>query len=147
MRLAKQADVRVAGVSWQETSAQATMGRAQDINEPLGNLPYKAFLELVPHLVREQGRIVALLPGAWSSDLGTRHLRDLYLEFTQIEQWTSLENRRGYFPIDCRYKFGILAARRDPWGTRTLPLFDRLENLQVTRVRFRPPRPVAALRQ
>lgn len=81
---------------------------------------YKVFVELVPHLVREQGRIVALLPGAWSSDLGTRHLRDLYLEFTQIEQWTSLENRRGYFPIDGRYKFGILAARRDPWGTRTL---------------------------
>lgn len=73
---------------------------------------YKAFVELAPHLVRPEGRIVALIPGAWSSDLGTKDLRRLYLERLTVEQWTSFENREKYFPIDSRYKFGVLAARR-----------------------------------
>lgn len=81
---------------------------------------YKAFLELALHLVREGAPIVALVPGAWSSDLGTRQLRELYLTRTSLEQWTSFENRKGYFPIDGRYKFGILRARRDPAGTRSV---------------------------
>lgn len=81
---------------------------------------YKAFLELAPHLVRPGAPIVALIPGAWSSDLGTRQLRELYLAHTSVTQWTSFENRKGYFPIDGRYKFGILRARRDPRGTRSL---------------------------
>jgi hypothetical protein len=81
---------------------------------------YKAFLELAPHLVRRGAPIVALVPGAWSSDLGTQQLRELYLTRTSVEQWTSFENRRGYFPIDGRYKFGILRARRDPSGTRSV---------------------------
>lgn len=81
---------------------------------------YKAFLELAPHLVCEGGPIVALVPGAWSSDMGTRALRELYLAHTAVEQWTSFENRLGYFPIDARYKFGILSARRARSGTRSI---------------------------
>jgi N-6 DNA methylase len=81
---------------------------------------YKAFLELAPHLVRQGAAIVALVPGAWSSDLGTQELRELYLSHTSVEQWTSFENRRGYFPIDGRYKFGVLRARRHPSGTRSM---------------------------
>lgn len=81
---------------------------------------YKAFVELAPHLVHEYGELVALVPGAWASDLGTKDLRALYVRHTSIEQWTSLENRRGYFPIDGRYKFGILAAQRNRAGTSTL---------------------------
>ena len=80
---------------------------------------YKAFLELAVHLVGEGGSIVALIPGAWSSDLGTRPLRDLYLSHTAVEQWTSFENREGYFPIDGRYKFGVLQARRSSRGTNS----------------------------
>jgi hypothetical protein len=79
---------------------------------------YKAFTELAPHLVRRGGRITALLPGAWSSDLGTAALRRLYLSHLKIERWTSFENRRGYFPIDGRYKFGILRGERNPEGTK-----------------------------
>ncbi len=81
---------------------------------------YKAFLELAPHLVRLGAPIVALVPGAWSSDLGTQQLRELYLSHTSVEQWTSFENRQGYFPIDGRYKFGILRARRDPRGSSSI---------------------------
>jgi hypothetical protein len=83
---------------------------------------YKAFVELAPHLVVPAGgRVVALLPGAWSSDLGTRELRRMYLEDTAVEQWTSFENLRGYFPIDGRYKFGLLVATRNSKGTEILP--------------------------
>jgi hypothetical protein len=100
---------------------------------------YKAFVELAPHLIREHGRIIALVPGAWSSDLGTKDLRNLYVRHTSIDQWTSLENRRGYFPIDGRYKFGILAARRDRTGTttlRTLGMADDIRQLKSRHVRL-----------
>lgn len=98
---------------------------------------YKAFLEIAPHLVAQRGRIVALVPGAWSSDLGTRELRDLYLSHTAVEQWTSFENRERYFPIDGRYKFGILAASVDPAGTRalrTLGMADHVRQLDAPHV-------------
>jgi hypothetical protein len=78
---------------------------------------YKAFAELAPHLLREGGHLTALLPGAWSSDLGTASLRRLYLTHLSLERWTSFENRRGYFPIDSRYKFGILTGHRNSSGT------------------------------
>jgi len=80
---------------------------------------YKAFLELAPHLVGQGGSIVALVPGAWSSDLGTGPLRELYLSHMAVEQWTSFENRERNFPIDGRYKFGVLVARRASAGTRS----------------------------
>jgi hypothetical protein len=83
---------------------------------------YKAFAELAPHLVRPQGRLVVLLPGAWSSDLGTQQLRRRYLAQLDVKRWTSFENRYGHFPIDGRYKFGILTAIRDRAGTGTLPI-------------------------
>lgn len=78
---------------------------------------YKAFVELAPHMLAEGGRLVALVPGAWSSDLGTAPLRRMYLRHMAVEQWTSFENLRGYFPIDGRYKFGVLVAARAPGGT------------------------------
>lgn len=78
---------------------------------------YKGFVELVPHLLREGGRSVALLPGAFASDLGMAPARALYLEHFSIERWTSFENLAGYFPIDGRYKFGILIADRSSRGT------------------------------
>jgi N-6 DNA Methylase len=81
-----------------------------------GNL-YKAFVELAPHLLSERGRLTALLPGAWSSDLGTASLRRFYLTHLNLERWTSFENRRGYFPIDSRYKFGIMTGHRSSAGT------------------------------
>lgn len=78
---------------------------------------YKGFVELAPHLVRDGGRVGALLPGAFASDLGMQPARELYLEHMAIEQWTSFENLENYFPIDSRYKFGILVARRSTKGT------------------------------
>lgn len=79
---------------------------------------FKAFVELVPHLLRDGGRLGALLPAAFASDAGMAPLRERYLEQFEIAQWTSYENRLGLFPIDGRYKFGLLAATRSPAGTR-----------------------------
>jgi hypothetical protein len=81
---------------------------------------YKAFVELAPHLLSHGARLVALVPGAWSSDLGTQQLRRSYLKHLEIDQWTSFENLRGYFPIDGRYKFGFITGRRNSAGTSAL---------------------------
>jgi hypothetical protein len=81
---------------------------------------FKAFVELVPHLLVDGGRLGALLPTAFASDAGMSQLRERYLQYFEIARWTGFENRRGYFPIDSRYKFGLLAATRSAVGTRQL---------------------------
>lgn len=81
---------------------------------------FKLFLELAPHLVGEGGRLALLIPGAFSSDLGLRDLRRLYLDHMSVERWTSFENLEQLFPIDARYKFGVLVAERTGGGTRQL---------------------------
>lgn len=81
---------------------------------------FKAFVELVPHLLVDGGRLGALLPTAFASDAGLTDLRERYLSQFEIARWTSYENRGGYFPIDSRYKFGLLAATRSNVGTKKL---------------------------
>ena len=81
---------------------------------------FKGFVELVPHLLQPGGRVGALLPAAFASDAGMTELRERYLQQFEIARWTSYENRGGYFPIDSRYKFGLLAATRSDQGTRKL---------------------------
>lgn len=81
---------------------------------------FKGFVELVPHLLQPGGRVGALLPAAFASDAGMTELRERYLQQFEIARWTSYENRGGYFPIDSRYKFGLLAATRSDEGTRKL---------------------------
>lgn len=80
----------------------------------------KAFLELAPHLLKPRGRLAALIPGAFSSDFGMARLRELYLDHLAVERWTGFENLQGHFPIDSRYKFGVLIGRRSMAGTKTL---------------------------
>ena len=81
---------------------------------------FKAFVEMVPHLLVEGGRLGALLPAAFASDAGLTKLRERYFSQFEIAKWTSFENRARYFPIDSRYKFGILAATRSNSGTKKL---------------------------
>ena len=78
---------------------------------------FKAFVELVPHLLSEGGRLGALLPAAFASDAGLAKLRERYCSQFAIAKWTSFENRAKYFPIDSRYKFGLLSATRSDAGT------------------------------
>lgn len=81
---------------------------------------FKGFVELVPHLLIDRGRLGALLPAAFASDAGMAPLRKRYIEQFEIAKWTGFENRGGYFPIDSRYKFGLLAATRSAKGTKKL---------------------------
>jgi hypothetical protein len=81
---------------------------------------FKAFVELAPHLLVEGGRLGAVLPAAFASDAGMAPLRRRYIEQFEIARWTGFENQAGYFPIDSRYKFGLLAATRSSKGTTTL---------------------------
>lgn len=83
---------------------------------------FKGFVELFPHLLAPGGTLVALLPGAFASDLGLEPARRLYLDHLDLHRWTGFENLAGYFPIDGRYKYGILHARRDERGTRHVRL-------------------------
>jgi hypothetical protein len=81
---------------------------------------FKAFVELAPHLMHNGGRIGALIPAAFASDLGMAPLRSYYFKHFQLERWTSFENRSGHFQIDRRYKFGILVGNRSVDGTKSI---------------------------
>jgi hypothetical protein len=81
---------------------------------------FKAFVELAPHLIRNEGRIGALIPAAFASDLGMAPLRSRYFTHFQLESWTGFENLRQHFPIDGRYKFGILVGARSRLGTKSI---------------------------
>lgn len=108
--------------SWQETSAQATMGRAQDINDSLGNLP--VFIE------RGQS-VVDVLDDR--SDALASLVRETGTTFAAL---TENEQALQSFIADNARVFEVLGARRDSLAQsfRILPtflaetraLFDRL---------------------
>jgi hypothetical protein len=81
---------------------------------------FKLFVELAPHLLRDEGRYGAVLPAAFGSDDGMTALRELYLTHFSLDRWTSFENRGKYFQIDSRYKFGLLTGSRSKKGTVSL---------------------------
>jgi hypothetical protein len=79
---------------------------------------YKGFVELAPHLLRGGGRLGALIPAALASDAGMAPLRRRYLEQMSLERWSVIENVDKLFPIDSRYKFGVLVGTRSDAGTQ-----------------------------
>lgn len=93
---------------------------------------FKLFVELAPHLVREGGRYGALLPAAFGSDDGMAALREFYFAQFALERWTSFENRSKYFPIDSRYKFGLLTGTRAEQGTQALAVLSFCTHPQET---------------
>jgi N-6 DNA Methylase len=117
------------------TERQATIARLSEEQKISDDLPplfsaqgrgdrnlFKAFVELAPHLIRDGGRLGALIPAAFASDLGMAPLRALYFDHFSLERWTSFENLRRYFPIDSRYKFGIMIGTRSPRGTSSIAI-------------------------
>lgn len=78
---------------------------------------FKGFVELAPHLLRDGGRLGAIIPAALASDAGMAPLRRRYLDQMAIERWSIVENVDKLFPIDSRYKFGVLVAARSGGGT------------------------------
>lgn len=108
---------------------------------------YKGFVELFPHLLALGGRLVALLPGAFCSDFGMQDARRLYLQQMELKRWTSFENLAHHFPIDGRYKFGILVGTRSEAGTSSVQVrfmareadeaCDRRSHLKLSRGQIR----------
>ena len=82
----------------------------------------KAFIELAPHLLKEDGRMAALIPAAFTSDEGMADLRRMYLDHFSLETWTGFENRAKAFDIDSRYKFGVVVGARSRQGTTSIGL-------------------------
>jgi SAM-dependent methyltransferase len=106
---------------WQQVQAAAA-ARARALRQHFhqqgrGKLfTYRLFVEQAVRLLRPGGRLGLLLPGALWSDAEAAPLRRLLLEQCRWEWLFGFENRARLFPIDSRYRFGVVIAQR---GGRT----------------------------
>jgi N-6 DNA Methylase/Eco57I restriction-modification methylase len=71
---------------------------------------YQLFLERMLQLLRNGGRLGAILPFGLAIDHGAAPLRRALLEHTAIDSLISFENRDGVFPIHRGLKFLLLFA-------------------------------------
>jgi hypothetical protein len=85
---------------------------------------YRLFVERAVRLLRPGGRLGLIVPASLWFDRGAEPLRRLLLEHCDWQWLYGFENRRRVFPIDCRYRFGVVIATK---GGRT----------DVVRVAFR----------
>jgi len=77
---------------------------------------YKLFVEQMVRLLRPGGRVGVVLPAAIYSDKEAGPLRQLLIGQCDLQWLFSFENRTKIFPIDSRFRFCCLIARR---GSRT----------------------------
>jgi hypothetical protein len=116
-------DPRIAG-AWADECARVEVisrrvRRSGDFRHqgPSGDAnTYKLFIERSLELVRPGGRVGLIVPSGFHTDLGSRNLRRLVFEENTVDCLIGLENRRGLFPIDRRFKFDLLVLTR---GGRT----------------------------
>lgn len=74
---------------------------------------YKLFTELCVNLLREGGMCGTVIPSGIYSDLGTKDLRELLFQKTQITGLFCFENRKAIFEgVDSRFKFVILTFEK-----------------------------------
>lgn len=96
----------------------AASGRARELrrhfrHQGKGKLQtYRLFTEQAVALLRRGGRLGLLLPASLWFDRGARPVRELLLGQCRWEWLFAFENRRGLFPIDCRYRFGAVIAEK-----------------------------------
>lgn len=88
-----------------ESGPYAHQGRG-DLNT------YKLFLERAYRLLRPGGALSFVVPSGLYTDQGTDDLRRLFFEQSAVRCLVSLENRKGIFPIDSRFKFVLFAVER-----------------------------------
>lgn len=106
------ADARIA-VEWerclQQHKEQSKFFREHYRHQGVADLnAYKLFLERSHDLLRDGGRLAFIVPGAIYSDLGSRSLREVFLDQCRWEWLFAFENRERIFPIDSRFKFCAL---------------------------------------
>lgn len=73
---------------------------------------YMPFLELSSQLLRPGGRISILVPAGLIRSKGTEALRRFLFKSGEDIEFTLLENRARFFPIDTRFKFLSLSYTR-----------------------------------
>jgi hypothetical protein len=100
---------------------RAARSRAQGFSDPCHpfrsqggsdlNL-YKLFVEQMVRMLRPGGRVGLVLPAAIYNDSGAAPLRRLLLTQCELQWLFGFENRAKIFPIDSRFRFCCLIARR-----------------------------------
>jgi hypothetical protein len=83
-------------------------GRTAAAHEDLS----KFFLEQGLRVAATDGAVALVLPSVVYNGDGCAGLRRQLVENSRIERFYAFENRRKVFPIDCRYKFVNLCARK-----------------------------------
>ena len=76
------------------------------------NYTYKLFLEAAYALLTQDGRFGFIVPSGLYSDLGTKTLRELFLERSSWEWLFSFENKRKIFDIHGSFKFAIVVVAK-----------------------------------
>ncbi|MEY4673655.1 MAG: hypothetical protein RL148_1439 [Planctomycetota bacterium] len=110
-------DEAAARRKWHEASAHrastATGLRARFSHQGSGKLfTYRLFLERSLQLLRDGGRLGLVLPAGLWFDREAAPLRNLLLDGCRWEWLFGFENRARIFPIDTRYRFGVVVAER-----------------------------------
>ncbi len=73
---------------------------------------YRLFLERFLQLVRKNGIFSVIVPSGFHTDLGTKSLRRYLFEHFEILGLYCFENRLKLFPIDSRFEFELLSAKK-----------------------------------
>jgi hypothetical protein len=100
---------------------------------------YKLFLEQMVRLLRPDGSLGVVLPASIYNDNGAAPLRRLLLTQCDLQWLFSFENRSMIFPIDSRFRFCCLVARRGKqtrsvrtaFGRRDLSDWDEAERFVI----------------
>lgn len=111
-----------ARTQWLEASAHrattAAHMRTRFAHQGSGKLfTYRLFLERSLQLLRTGGRLGLVLPAGLWFDREAAPLRKLLLDGCRWEWLFGFENRARIFPIDTRYRFGVVVAEKG--GTTT----------------------------
>ena len=73
---------------------------------------YRLFLERAVQLLRDGGRLGAIVPASLWFDRGADQLRQLLLASCDWQWLFGFENRERIFDIDSRYRFGVIIATK-----------------------------------
>ncbi len=78
---------------------------------------YKLFVEQCFNLLRSGGECGIVIPSGIYTDLGTKQLREMFFNETEVTGLFCFENRKDIFEgVDCRFKFVVLTYKK---GGRT----------------------------